>query len=76
MSETDVVITIKNDQIPELEEELTVTLTAVEPLVTQRLKLGASTRKLVIRENDNPGGIFEFTVGRDTYTLEVSLTGF
>ena len=72
MSETDVVITIMPDDIPELDEELTITLTSVKP-PTQRLKPGATTRKLVISENDNPGGIFQFSEDlAQSYTLVVS----
>ena len=74
MSETDVLIIILADDIPELSEELTVTLTGIEPIATQRLKPGATIRKLIISENDNPGGTFQFSDSLEpSYTLEVKM---
>ena len=60
------------DDQPETEEELTVQLYRVTPQATQRLRPGADRLKIVIQENDNPGGTFEFsTTMQDAYTLEV-----
>ena len=74
MSETDLVITIQPDNIPELDEELMILLTGVQP-VGQRLKSGAINRKVIIAENDNPGGIFQFAdTTQANYTLTVSLS--
>ena len=51
---------ILSDSIPETAEQLTVQLVSVEPQLTQRLHPGAQQLQLVIAENDNPGGVFEF----------------
>ena len=65
-------VTVMPDEIPELEEEITVTLTSVSPSDTQRLKVGSTEIKLVILENDNPGGTFQFSpVMRSAYELQV-----
>ncbi|XP_061172919.1 adhesion G-protein coupled receptor V1-like [Saccostrea echinata] len=60
-SATLLLITIMPDNIPELEEEITVTLTSVSPSDTQRLKVGSTQTTIIILENDNPGGIFQFS---------------
>ena len=66
-------IEILADDIPEMDEELTLTLTKVTPEITQKLKAGATEVKILIRENDNPGGTFQFaSFMQMSYTLEVS----
>ncbi|XP_060082724.1 adhesion G-protein coupled receptor V1-like [Ylistrum balloti] len=59
-SDVTLIIPIMPDDEPELEEEVTVTLTSVTPSDTQRLKDTASQVKIIILENDNPGGTFQF----------------
>ena len=77
MSETNIVFSILPDDIPELDEEFTVTLTKVEPANTQRLRLGAKERKITISENDNPGGVFQFSEDEQlSYEIRVSLFSF
>lgn len=62
------------DDDPEVDEELTVTLTGVTPPDWQKLKAGASQLKVVIKENDNPRGVFEFAdVMQDVYTQHVRM---
>uniref|UniRef100_A0A1I8J347 Cadherin domain-containing protein n=1 Tax=Macrostomum lignano TaxID=282301 RepID=A0A1I8J347_9PLAT len=56
----DLVFEIKPDDVPELDEDLTIQLTDVAPAGTQRLKTNYSSIVLKIRANDNPGGVFSF----------------
>ena len=55
-----ITLEILPDDLPETDEELTVTLTRVEPDNTQMLRQGSTEVKVVILENDNAGGVFEF----------------
>jgi len=72
-TETNITLTIMPDDIPELSEEMILTLTAVQPTGTQRLKTGYTARKVIINQNDNPGGVFQFDAGEQlSYTLTVS----
>ncbi|XP_030633613.1 adhesion G-protein coupled receptor V1 [Chanos chanos] len=59
-SEAVINITIMADNIPEINETVLLTLdrTNVE---TQILKPGFTSREIVILENDDPGGVFEFS---------------
>ncbi|XP_028834405.1 adhesion G-protein coupled receptor V1 isoform X2 [Denticeps clupeoides] len=59
-SEAAINITIMADNVPEINETLLLTLdrTNVE---NQVLKPGFTTREIVIMENDDPGGVFEFS---------------
>lgn len=51
-----------------------MTLTYVSPSDTQRLKHGATQVKVIILENDNPGGTFQFSSDmQDSYQVKVSL---
>lgn len=62
------------DDTPELEEEITITLTSVSPSDTQRLKVGSTQTTIVIPENDNPGGVFQFSsVMKTSYLVKVYL---
>lgn len=73
MSETYILITILQDDIPEIDEEMTLTLTGVESSTTQRLRQGAKVRKIIINQNDNPGGIFQFAASDQlSFVLTVS----
>lgn len=72
MSLSEIIITVLPDDEPETDEVLSVTLTSVEPPETQRLRPGASTMQIIILENDNPGGTFQFSpLMLDSYTAEV-----
>ncbi|XP_072520807.1 adhesion G-protein coupled receptor V1 isoform X2 [Salminus brasiliensis] len=59
-SEANISITIMADGVPEINETVLLTLdrTNVE---NQILKPGFTTREIVILENDDPGGVFEFS---------------
>lgn len=71
-SESLLIITIMPDDTPELEEEITITLTSVSPSDTQRLKVGSTQTTIVIPENDNPGGVFQFSsVMKTSYLVKV-----
>ncbi|XP_039203977.1 adhesion G-protein coupled receptor V1 isoform X7 [Crotalus tigris] len=69
-SDTAINITIQADDIPEMNETLTLSLDRVETerfvvyfgvnVENQILKSGYTSRKLIIPENDDPGGVFEF----------------
>lgn len=60
------------DDVPELSEEMILTLTSVQPAGTQRLRTGYTTRRIIINQNDNPGGVFQFDAGEQlSYTLTV-----
>ncbi|ETE65236.1 G-protein coupled receptor 98, partial [Ophiophagus hannah] len=58
-SDTALNITIQADDIPEMNETLTLSLDSVN-VENQILKSGYTSRKLIIPENDDPGGVFEF----------------
>ncbi|XP_074063616.1 adhesion G-protein coupled receptor V1-like isoform X2 [Macrotis lagotis] len=70
-SDTMINITIKADDIPEMNETVTLSLDRVETerfvvyfgisVENQVLKSGYTSRDLIILENDDPGGIFEFS---------------
>uniref|UniRef100_A0A8B9KIF9 Adhesion G protein-coupled receptor V1 n=1 Tax=Astyanax mexicanus TaxID=7994 RepID=A0A8B9KIF9_ASTMX len=59
-SEANISITIMADNVPEINETVLLTLdrTNVE---NQILKPGFTSREIVILENDDPGGVFEFS---------------
>ncbi|KAH0505721.1 G-protein coupled receptor 98 [Microtus ochrogaster] len=59
-SDTTIGITVKGDDIPELNETVTLSLDRVS-VDSEVLKSGYTSRDLIILENDDPGGIFEFS---------------
>ncbi|XP_077203699.1 adhesion G-protein coupled receptor V1 isoform X3 [Paroedura picta] len=58
-SDTEINITIKADDSPEMNETLVLSLDRVS-VKNQILKSGFTSRELIILENDDPGGVFEF----------------
>ncbi|XP_055956200.1 adhesion G-protein coupled receptor V1 [Patella vulgata] len=72
-------ITIKPDDVPENDEIMAVTLESVEPIGTQRLHAATKSINITVLENDNPGGVFQFSpemannyvVGEDEKAVEV-----
>ncbi|XP_027733793.1 adhesion G-protein coupled receptor V1 isoform X6 [Empidonax traillii] len=80
-SDTTINITIKADDIPEMNETLLLTLDRVETerfvvyfgisVENQILKYGFTTREIIILENDDPGGVFEFSLSsRGPYSIK------
>ncbi|XP_031794624.1 adhesion G-protein coupled receptor V1 [Sarcophilus harrisii] len=59
-SDTMINITVKADDIPEMNETVTLSLDRVN-VENQVLKSGYTSRDLIILENDDPGGVFEFS---------------
>ncbi|XP_051546873.1 adhesion G-protein coupled receptor V1 isoform X1 [Myxocyprinus asiaticus] len=59
-SEAEVNITVKADNIPEINETVILTLDRTN-VDNQILKPGFTSREIVILENDDPGGVFEFS---------------
>uniref|UniRef100_F7FXQ0 Adhesion G-protein coupled receptor V1 n=1 Tax=Monodelphis domestica TaxID=13616 RepID=F7FXQ0_MONDO len=59
-SDTMINITVKADDIPEMNETVTLSLDRVS-VENQVLKSGYTSRDLIILENDDPGGVFEFS---------------
>nr|XP_006812422.1 PREDICTED: G protein coupled receptor 98-like protein isoform X1 [Saccoglossus kowalevskii] len=58
------------DDIPETDETVIITLDNIEPS-SQRLRSGFETAEITILENDNPGGVFEFSsVTSGPYTVQ------
>ncbi|XP_078070005.1 adhesion G-protein coupled receptor V1 [Mustelus asterias] len=53
-------ITIKSDDLPEINETLIISLDRTDP-ENQIVKSGFTSRKIIILQNDDPGGIFEFS---------------
>nr|XP_040129297.1 LOW QUALITY PROTEIN: adhesion G-protein coupled receptor V1 [Ictidomys tridecemlineatus] len=69
-SDTTINITVKGDDIPEMNETVTLSLDRVN-VENQVLKSGYTTRDLVILENDDPGGVFEFSpASRGPYVIK------
>ena len=69
----ELVIVIEADDIPEVDERMVVRLESIEPSATQRLRPGATEIFITVLENDNPGGVFQFsTAMQDAYTISVS----
>ncbi|MBZ3889709.1 G-protein coupled receptor 98, partial [Sciurus carolinensis] len=69
-SDTTINITVKGDDIPEMNETLTLSLDRVN-VENQVLKSGYTSRDLVILENDDPGGVFEFSpASRGPYVIK------
>ena len=65
-------IDILADDIPEINEMFTVTLTKVEPGDRQRIQNSGNQVNIMIEENDTPGGIFEFApTMNSTYVVSV-----
>ncbi|XP_048838820.1 adhesion G-protein coupled receptor V1 [Brienomyrus brachyistius] len=59
-SDSSINIIIKADSIPEINETILITLDRTNA-ENQILKPGFTSREIVITENDDPGGIFEFS---------------
>ncbi|NXY21530.1 GPR98 protein, partial [Atrichornis clamosus] len=59
-SDTAINLTIKADDIPEMNETVLLTLDRVS-VENQILKYGFTTCEITILENDDPGGVFEFS---------------
>ncbi|XP_066129903.1 adhesion G-protein coupled receptor V1 [Saccopteryx bilineata] len=59
-SDTTINITVKADDIPETNETVTLSLDRVN-VENQVLKSGYTSHELIILENDDPGGVFEFS---------------
>ncbi|XP_054994600.1 adhesion G-protein coupled receptor V1 [Sorex araneus] len=69
-SDTMINITVKADDIPEMNETVTLSLDRVN-VENQVLKSGYTSRDLLILENDDPGGIFEFSpASRGPYVIK------
>ncbi|XP_016160310.1 PREDICTED: G-protein coupled receptor 98 [Ficedula albicollis] len=69
-SDTTINLTIKADDIPEINETVILTLDRVS-VENQILKYGFTTRELTILENDDPGGVFEFSPSsRGPYSIK------
>ncbi|XP_073670715.1 adhesion G-protein coupled receptor V1 isoform X2 [Paramisgurnus dabryanus] len=59
-SEAEINITVKADNVPEINETVILTLDRIN-VENQILKTGFTSREIVILENDDPGGVFEFS---------------
>ncbi|KAF6125476.1 hypothetical protein HJG60_009913 [Phyllostomus discolor] len=69
-SDTTINITVKADDVPEMNETVTLSLDRVN-VENQVLKSGYTSRDLIILENDDPGGIFEFSpTSRGPYIIQ------
>uniref|UniRef100_A0A096MK89 Adhesion G-protein coupled receptor V1 n=1 Tax=Rattus norvegicus TaxID=10116 RepID=A0A096MK89_RAT len=69
-SDTSINITVKGDDTPELNETVTLSLDRVS-VDSDVLKSGYTSRDLIILENDDPGGIFEFSYdSRGPYVIK------
>ncbi|XP_033623594.1 adhesion G-protein coupled receptor V1 [Fukomys damarensis] len=79
-SDTTINITVKGDDIPEMNETVTLSLDRVETerfvvyfgvnVENEVLKSGYTSRDLIILENDDPGGVFEFSpASRGPYVI-------
>ncbi|NXF82786.1 GPR98 protein, partial [Sclerurus mexicanus] len=69
-SDTTINITIKADDIPEMNETVLLTLDRIS-VENQILKYGFTTREITILENDDPGGVFEFSPSsRGPYSIK------
>ncbi|KAM9694992.1 adhesion G-protein coupled receptor V1 [Trichechus inunguis] len=79
-SDTTINITVKADDVPEINETVTLSLDRVETkrfvvyfgvsVENQVLKSGYTSRDLIILENDDPGGVFEFSpASRGPYVI-------
>ena len=60
-SRADIALSILPDDEPETTEQVTFTLDKVEPSDLQRLNPASHQVTLYIRENDKPGGTFQFS---------------
>ncbi|NXF10740.1 GPR98 protein, partial [Smithornis capensis] len=69
-SDTTINITVKADDIPEMNETILVTLDRVS-VENHILKYGFTTCEIIILENDDPGGVFEFShSSRGPYSIK------
>ncbi|XP_030367415.1 adhesion G-protein coupled receptor V1 [Strigops habroptila] len=69
-SDTTINITVKADDIPEMNETVLLTLDRVS-VENQILKYGFTTCEIIILENDDPGGVFEFSPSsRGPYSIK------
>uniref|UniRef100_A0A3Q3W600 Adhesion G-protein coupled receptor V1 n=1 Tax=Mola mola TaxID=94237 RepID=A0A3Q3W600_MOLML len=60
-SDASINFTVMADNIPEVNETLLLTLDRYDNVENQILKAGFTRREIVIMENDDPGGVFEFS---------------
>uniref|UniRef100_A0A8C8RXK2 Adhesion G-protein coupled receptor V1 n=1 Tax=Pelusios castaneus TaxID=367368 RepID=A0A8C8RXK2_9SAUR len=69
-SDTTINITVKADDIPEMNETMTLTLDRIS-VENQILKSGFTSCDLIILANDDPGGVFEFSSSsRGPYSIK------
>uniref|UniRef100_A0A8C7EBG5 Adhesion G-protein coupled receptor V1 n=1 Tax=Nothoprocta perdicaria TaxID=30464 RepID=A0A8C7EBG5_NOTPE len=69
-SDTTINITIKADDIPEMNETVLLTLDRAS-VENQILKSGFTSCEIIILENDDPGGVFEFSSSsRGPYSIK------
>uniref|UniRef100_A0A2K6F8J3 Adhesion G-protein coupled receptor V1 n=1 Tax=Propithecus coquereli TaxID=379532 RepID=A0A2K6F8J3_PROCO len=69
-SDTTINITVKGDDIPEMNETVMLSLDRVN-VENQVLKSGYTSRDLIILENDDPGGVFQFSpASRGPYVIK------
>ncbi|NXE93985.1 GPR98 protein, partial [Menura novaehollandiae] len=69
-SDTAINLTVKADDIPEMNETVLLTLDRVS-VENQILKYGFTTCEITILENDDPGGVFEFSPSsRGPYSIK------
>ncbi|XP_076465121.1 adhesion G-protein coupled receptor V1-like [Babylonia areolata] len=70
-SSVDLVVIIKADDVPEIDETLKVQLTRIEPYSNQRLRPGSREIEITVLKNDNPGGVFQFSGDmNDSYVVQ------
>ncbi|NWX90484.1 GPR98 protein, partial [Nothoprocta pentlandii] len=70
-SDTTINITIKADDIPEMNETVLLTLDRYSSVENQILKSGFTSCEIIILENDDPGGVFEFSSSsRGPYSIK------
>ncbi|CAD5123768.1 DgyrCDS12076 [Dimorphilus gyrociliatus] len=53
------ILNILEDLEPENQEDLIISIIDVKPNDNQKLKINGTKKRIIIRENDNPGGMFE-----------------
>ncbi|XP_069912554.1 adhesion G-protein coupled receptor V1 [Oryctolagus cuniculus] len=69
-SDTTINITVKGDDVPEMNETVALSLDRIN-VESQVLKSGYTSRDLILLENDDPGGVFEFSpASRGPYVVK------
>ncbi|KAL8615956.1 hypothetical protein ACOMHN_034632 [Nucella lapillus] len=70
-STVELVVKIRADDIPEIDETMVVRLNTIQPYLNQRLRPGSREITITVLKNDNPGGVFQFaSVMNDSYSLK------